>query len=42
MAEVRNAGHAIRMALAMCIVVVSWKQHGVEYTGCYNDFNQSC
>lgn len=42
MAEVRNAGHAIRMAMAMCIVVVRWKQHGVEYTGCYNDFNQSC
>lgn len=37
MAEVRNAGHAIRMAMAMCIVVVRWKQDGVEYTGSYND-----
>ena len=37
MAEVRNAGHAIRMAMAMCIVVVRWKQDGVEYTGFYND-----
>ena len=23
--------------MAMCIVVVRWKQDGVEYTGFYND-----